>query len=80
MLFFLSLFIDFEREPAYSGRGAEREGERERERERFPSRLCTASTEPDMGLETTNQDSNPGLEPLNLEIMTRAKIKSWTLN
>ena len=36
------------------GRGAEKEG-----RERIPSRLCTVSTEPDMGL-----------EPMDHEIMT----------
>ena len=29
---------------------------REEERERIPSRLCTASTEPDVGLEPTNCD------------------------
>ena len=32
----------------------QREGERERERERIPSRLCTVSMEPDVGLEPTN--------------------------
>ena len=30
------------------------EGQRERERERIPSRLCTVSTEPDVGLELTS--------------------------
>ena len=54
------MFIYFERERACMSRGeAEREGERERERERIPSGFCTASTEPDMGL-----------EPMNREIMT----------
>ena len=57
----------------YSERGREssnrRGAERERERERIPSRLCAASTEPDVGLELTNR-----------EPMTQAKIKSWTLN
>ena len=33
--------------------------ERERERERIPSRLCTVSVEP-----------NVGLKPMNCEIMT----------
>ena len=42
---------------------------RERGRERIPSRLCAVSTEPNTGLEVTNR-----------EIMTRAKIKSLTLN
>ena len=31
-----------------------RERERERERERIPSRFCTVSTEPSVGLEPTN--------------------------
>ena len=44
--------------------GAERGGG-----ERTPSRLHTVSTEPDAGLNLTN-----------CEIMTRAEIKSWTLN
>ena len=35
--------------------GAEREKERERG-ERIPSRLCTGSTEPDVGLEPTNHE------------------------
>ena len=30
------------------------EGQREREREKIPSRLCTASAEPDAGLEPVN--------------------------
>ena len=42
---------------------------RERGRERISSRLCTVSSE--LGV---------GLEPTNCKIMTRAKIKSWTLN
>ena len=33
-----------------NGGGAEREGER------IPSRLCTVSTEPDMGLKLTNHE------------------------
>ena len=45
------------------------EGKRERGRERIPSRLCTVSTEPTVGLEPTNH-----------EIMTSAEIKSQTLN
>ena len=32
------------------------EGQGERERERIPSRLCTVSTEPDVGLDPTNQE------------------------
>ena len=32
------------------------EGQRERERERIPSRLCTVSTEPDVGLELMNRE------------------------
>ena len=42
--------------------------ERQRVREKIPSRPCTVSAEPD-----------GGLEPLNCEIMTRAKIKSQVL-
>ena len=45
-----------------------REGAK-REGERIPSRLCTVSTELSVGLYLTNH-----------EIMTWAKIKSWTLN
>ena len=50
--------INFETErkrESASGGGAVREGERER----IPSRLCTVSTEPDVGL-----------EPMNCVIMT----------
>ena len=47
----------------------QRERERERERERLPSRLHTASTEPDMGLQLINH-----------EVMTWAKTKSQMLN
>ena len=39
------------------------------ERERIPSRLSAVSAEPDTGL-----------DPTNCEIMTLAKIKSWTLS
>ena len=47
----------------------QREWERERERERLriPSKLHTASTEPDVGL-----------EPMNHEIMTGAKVGHLT--
>ena len=45
--------------------GGDRERERERERESVPSRLHAASTELDARL-----------EPMNCEIMTRAKTKS----
>ena len=47
--FFLSLFIRFERESIQVG-----EGQREREGERIPSRLCTVSAKPDVGLEPTD--------------------------
>ena len=42
---------------------------RERGRERIPSKLWAVSTQPDAGL-----------KPKKHEIMTRAEIKSWTLN
>ena len=45
LIFFLSLFIYFEREIVC---------EQNRERERIPSRPYTDSTEPDVGLELTN--------------------------
>ena len=32
------------------------EGQRERERERIPSRLCTVSVKPSVGLELTNHE------------------------
>ena len=57
--FLLFMFIYFERE-------RERRG-RERGRERIPSKLCTVSREPDMGLNV-----------LNHEIMARAKINEQT--
>ena len=44
-------------------------GGAEKGRERIPSRLCTVSTEPTEGLDLTN-----------VENMTCAQIKSWTLN
>ena len=60
---FLSLFIYFERETeCTSERGAEREGER------ILSRLCSVSSEPDVGLRFTNH-----------EIMNPAENKSQTL-
>ena len=34
-----------------------REGQRERERERIPTRLCTASSEPDVGLKRMNRET-----------------------
>ena len=49
---FFLMFIYFERKRAG-------EGQRESERERIPSRLHTASIEPDLGL-----------KPMNREIMT----------
>ena len=36
--------------------------ERERERQRIPSRLCTVSVEPDVGLELTNCEIVTGAE------------------
>ena len=44
-------------------------GQREKERERIPSRLCAISAEPDAGLELTNR-----------EVITRAEIRSRTLD
>ena len=61
MKYFFNLFI-LESQSKW-GRG------RERRRERIPSGFCTASTEPDVGLELSNH-----------EIMTWAEMKSWTLN
>ena len=64
LIFNVYLFLrdrDRERERESRG-GADREGDKESE---AGSRLQTVSTEPDMGLETTNR-----------EIMTQAKIKS----
>ena len=56
LFFFLSLFIYFEE----AGERKREERDRDKERiERIPSRLCTVSTEPDVGL-----------EPMNHEIMT----------
>ena len=48
---FYILFIYFERE---KDRAWEREGWTARERERIPSRFCTFSAEPDVGIEPTN--------------------------
>ena len=47
----------------------DRDRDRDRDQETIPSRLHTVSAEPDAGLETTNREN-----------MTRAEIKSWTLN
>ena len=62
--FFLKIFfkVSFEREGAW-GKG------RERGRERIPSRLHNDSTEPEAGLDTTNQ-----------EIMTWAEKKTCSTN
>ena len=55
-IFFLSLFLDFERErEREQGRGREKGGERERERE-AESRLLTVSAEPHVGLEPTDHE------------------------
>ena len=43
--------------------------DKERGRERLPSRLCAVTVKPDAGF-----------DPTNLEIMTRAEIKSQMLN
>ena len=57
---FIYLFWERERVSKHKqGRG------RDRGRERIPSRLCTVSTEPDVGL-----------KPMNCEIMTWAETKS----
>ena len=58
ILFFLSLFIYFERESMCKQRRGKEKG-RERDRERMLSRLPAANAEP-----------HAGLEPMNLEIMT----------
>ena len=58
------MFVYFERE-----RGKAWAGEGQRGRERIPSRLHAVSTDPDVGLESTNH-----------EIMTWAEIKSQRLN
>ena len=59
------LFILKERERESTSRdGAERK------EKRIPSRLCVISTD----------DTDVGLEPMNLEIITCAKIKSQTLD
>ena len=50
-ILFVSLFI-FEREVSRGGAGREEEGERER----IPSRLCTVSVKPNVGLELTNPE------------------------
>ena len=47
------MFIHFERERE---RERESRGGAERERQRIPSRLCTISAEPDVGLEVTNHE------------------------
>ena len=52
VLFFL-MFICFEREREQEHK--QRRG-RERGRERIPSRLCTVSTDPDVGLNLTNHE------------------------
>ena len=49
-MFFFLKFIYFESESAVQAR----EGQREKERERIPSRLCTVSTDPNVGFELTN--------------------------
>ena len=64
-LFFFK-FVYFERDSTWVERG---QRDRGRERERIPSRLCTVSTKPDMGL-----------KPMNCEIMTWAQLKSQMLN
>ena len=64
-IFFKKLFILREKERERESE----EGQGEKEKDRIPSRLRAVSTEPDMGLHVEN-----------CEIMTRAKIKSWTPN
>ena len=67
--FFLSLLNYFEREHKSKQVSMCRERGRQRGRERIPSRLCAVSMEP-----------NSGLDPMNLEIVTLAQIKSRKLN
>ena len=50
-LCFLSSLINL-----FGERGGEGQRKGERERERIPSRLCTVSTEPDLGLELMNRE------------------------
>ena len=52
---FLSLFIERERERERERASISRGGA-ERRRDRIPSRLCTTSTEPNVGLELTNRE------------------------
>ena len=60
---FIYLFLRETERASEQGRG------RERERETIPSRFHAISTEPDVGLEPTNQ-----------EIMTWDETKGWLLN
>ena len=47
------------------------EGQRERGRERIPSRFCIVSTEPDAGLDPTNQEGGASTNlSSRFEIMT----------
>ena len=46
------MFRETEREQAHMSRGGA-----EKERERIPSRLCAASTEPDVGLKLKNNQT-----------------------
>ena len=55
LIFFFFKFIYFERERERK-RAPEGEGQRERERETIPSRLCTVSTELDVGLKLKNRE------------------------
>ena len=52
--FIFSLFIYFERDRERDREDSEQGRDRERGTQRVPSRLCTVSVEPDMGLEPTN--------------------------
>ena len=62
------IYFETERERA-SWRGGKKGRERERERERIPSRLHTASMEPDAGF-----------QPIKHEVRTWSVTKSWMLN
>ena len=64
LVFLKCLFIYFERQPVLMSWGGA-----ENERERVPSRFCTVSEEPEVGLSLMNH-----------EIMTWARIKNWMLN
>ena len=58
----------------------ERERERERQRENYQGKGRKRERESQTGSALSAQSPNVWLEPMNCEIMTQAKIKSWILN